>query len=193
MDIGFVTESRYPVSCDCGHIHWVPAGGAGSVLACGCGRQVRIPSLSVLRRQAGEPTTSVELRIDMMLRQGQLPEGGVCLRCGALTSKVCHAVVICERPDGGRLVEGLHLLGLLLHLLHPIGILFSLFLSLHSGSVGDQPAGRIVRFRLPLPVCPDCSRNIRKSALVKALRQVRLYAALLEKYPHAKVSLERGG
>ena len=43
---------------------------------------------------------------------------------------------------------------------------------------------------LPLRVCDHCRAEVRRPAAVKALlRQVPVYARLLDKYPKAKVTL----
>jgi hypothetical protein len=56
---------------------------------------------------------------------------------------------------------------------------------------GDTVHGRDVRYRLPLRICPDCTGQLRDARLLKeTLLDVPVYAELLDKYPHADVSLD---
>jgi len=174
-------ESGYLVTCECGQAHNVTAGAAGTHVACGCGRQVAVPSLQALRRSAGEPTVSAELEIRALLQDDRLPEEPTCLRCGAETADVGHALVVCERPE----VQGTEWR----FRLPPL--LLGWLVWTRSGQA--QERGRHVSFRLPLRLCRGCAARLWRSEVVELLRRVPVYGRLLEKYPHADVRLEREG
>jgi hypothetical protein len=182
MDMG------YPVTCACGCTHRVSAGAAGTLIACGCGRQVQVPSLRTLRAAAGEPVASPEMEIRARLQDGQLPEERECVCCGVATDDVSHARVVCERSEvsdtrlGDMESFAIKLISLLLV---PIGFFFS-----RRGEARER--GRDISFRLPLRVCDLCARRLRGRRLVEAMRRVPAYTRLFEKYPHAEVMLERG-
>jgi hypothetical protein len=49
--------------------------------------------------------------------------------------------------------------------------------------------GRDVGFTVPLRVCESCDRELTtRTALVNALREVPVYAGLLDKYPRSRIT-----
>jgi hypothetical protein len=123
---------------------------------------------------------SAELEIRALLQDGLLPEERECLRCGIVTPDVCRVLVVCERVE----------------VQQPTGWSFQPLWLLLGWVVFSRPRegrerGRDVSFRLPLRVCRECAGQLRRSTLVEVLRQVPVYARLLDKYPHAEVQLER--
>lgn len=165
----------YPVICDCGRTHQVLGTSAGSDLPCGCGRTVGVPSLQRLRVAAGEPPAAAEVMIEALLRAGRLPEESHCLRCETATTDTAHVTVACERIEvkGGSWA------------FHFIPLLFGWFVW-SRGPVTEQ--GRDITYRLPLRLCQECAKSLRRSETRELVRQVTLYRQLLEKYPRAVLS-----
>jgi hypothetical protein len=174
-------DTGYPVHCACGCTHRVSAGAAGTLIACGCGRQLQVPTLRALRAAAGEPVASPEIEIRARLQDGQLPEERECVCCGVATDDVRHVGVVCERSEVSSKTDwNLRLLPLLAGWL------------VFTRSREVRERGRDISFQLPLRVCDLCARRLRGRRLVEAMRRVPAYTRLFEKYPHAEVTLERG-
>jgi hypothetical protein len=175
----------YPVECTCGKTQQIPATMAGGKVACECGLQVAIPSLSALKARAGELAMSAEVQIESLLQQGKLPSDTKCLTCGVTTNAVCYCWTTCERakvdqPTGWDL--------------SPWGFVSILFGFITFRKVTrERVEGRDLRFRLPLRICPNCRAELNDPRRLKeTLLEVPLYARLLEKYPDADVSLDPG-
>lgn len=175
----------YPVECTCGRIHDVPTTMAGGKVACGCGLQVPIPSLSALKARAGESAMSAEVQIESLLQRGMLPSETKCLSCGVTTDEVCHCWTTCERakvdqPSGWELTP-----------LVWVSMLFG-FITLRKVN-RERVEGRDLRFRLPLRVCANCRAELKDPRRLKeTLLEVPLYGRLLDKYPDTDVSLDVG-
>jgi hypothetical protein len=90
---------EFQVECTCGGSVTVSEGMAGTLRRCACGREVAVPTLAELRRQAGLPAyeASPVMLIEHLLSTGELPIVGPCARCGHPDSEVLEAVVECER------------------------------------------------------------------------------------------------
>jgi hypothetical protein len=146
---------------------------------CSCGRTVEVPPLSALRAQAGESVVALELLLEAMLHDGELPEENACLRCSAATQAVALVRVDCEKAEIRRGDWNFD----------PSLLLFGWLRWTRSPEV--TVIGRDLSYRLPLRLCPACSARIRRWALKKCLRRVPIYARLLEKYPRAKIQIER--
>ena len=162
---------------------------AGSRLACKCGRQVPVPSLSRLKLAAGEAALSPEVRIDQMLRLGLLPEETACAVCGTPAEGTIHVWATCERitVQEGWGSRGWQLAVLVL-CFGWVGALASYFAGQRS-----REHGRHVQFRLPVRVCPGCAPGLSDpAALRKAVSAAPLYAGLLDKYPDAELALDAG-
>ncbi len=173
-------DPGYPVVCDCGYTHRVSEGSAGALLDCGCGRQVRVPSLRALRRAAGEPVATPEMEIRALLLDGDLPEEPDCLCCGMPTDDVCHAGVVCERSE---------VVGDTDWKLNLLPLLFGRLVFTRSRQTQDR--GHDISFRLPLRICRECVQGLNRRTLVEAMRRVPVYDRLLQSYPHAEITLER--
>jgi len=175
----------YNVQCECGQTLQVPATMAGGRLSCTCGREILVPSLSKLKGQSGGSAMSAEIRLDDMLRRGVLPEENICLICQKPTTSVAHCWTTCERPQ----VEREH--GWFQYIVRTITFdLLGLAQDMRY-TEGDTVHGRDLRYRLPLRVCPDCTGQLCDARLLKeTLLDVPVYAELLDKYPHAEVSLD---
>jgi hypothetical protein len=145
---------------------------------CSCGRTLEVPPLSALRAQAGESVVAVELLLEALLHDGELPEEDACLRCSAPTQAVALVRVDCEKAEirkGSWNFDASMLV-------------FGWLRWTRSAEV--TVIGRDLSYRLPLRLCPACAARIRRGALRKCLLRVPIYARLLEKYPRAKIQLE---
>lgn len=173
----------YEVRCECGKPHPVTSADAGSSLRCGCGRAVEVPPLHRLRASAGQAALSADMQLRMMLQSGELPGTNECVRCYCPTGNAARVVIECERAD----VQPVYrrefpTAGCLL------GFLFGgiVYRRVHQG---DRVRGHDVVFTVPLRVCEVCESEIRSAgALRETLRRVRVYAALLDKYPDARIT-----
>jgi hypothetical protein len=157
----------------------VSGGAAGTRFTCGCGREVAVPSLHVLRKQAGEAVLGPELLIEAALRAGDLPSSPCCARCGEVTPDYAIVSAECERArvrESGWVI-------------HPLALLFGWLVINRPGP--PRVLGRDLIFRLPLRVCDGCFSRLRSRDLRKALAREPLYRQLLDKYPHAGLSLSR--
>jgi hypothetical protein len=169
---------QYPVVCECGRKQWVPAGAAGRRLPCPCGREVAVPALHILRRDAGEMAVSPELMIEALLRENGLPEGPDCVVCSAATDEVRYVWADCEKPTIKK--PG--------WTINPLMLLFGWWVFYRSGET--RVLGRDITYRLPLRVCRVCADGLRGSGVKDILCRVPLYERLLQKYPKAKLTLE---
>src|SRR5215204_1880421 len=90
---------EFSVPCECGAMLAVTAAEAGGALPCRCGRSVRVPRLSELRRAQGMDAgeSSVRDTIARMIREGELPWGSCCAVTGFPTKDVLLFDVQCER------------------------------------------------------------------------------------------------
>ena len=183
----------FHVECSCGERIEVTAGMAGTEVRCSCGVLNRVPGLSELRQAAGQHayvTNTVEA-IRKMLAQGELPPGPNCMICHSPTRATFTCEVDCEKAWAVRRGPGESnpvLTGLALAF-----VPFWLALALLAKRDREEPdtRGRDVTVRVPLRLCGPCRRSLgglrRPRAIKRLLRQVPVYAQLLEEYPGAKV------
>jgi hypothetical protein len=163
----------------------VSATDAGCRIACACGRELVVPSLSALKASAGQSARSAEVRIEQLLRRGLLPEGTTCLLCRSTTKDVAHCWTVCERA----IVQ--QPTGWYLSALNVVSMLFGVLT--FRKVLHETSKGRDLRLRLPLRVCGNCTGQLRDPRVLKeTLFAVPVYAELLDKYPDADVSLDVG-
>jgi hypothetical protein len=158
-------------------------------VACLCGKTVRVPSLSELRRLAGEELFSPEFELEQLLASGCPPVTDNCACCRDRGGTTVHCWVICARPwlrHTGDLSVPALILSILL-----LPRLITLFLLSRRGETKEY--GKDVRFLVPLRVCDNCRTGLRKPREIKEVlrRTSRIYARLLDKYPEAEVSLKQ--
>jgi hypothetical protein len=170
---------QYPVSCECGQVHRVSEGAAGTRFACDCGSTVAVPSLHVLRMQTGQAVLSPELLIEAALQNGELPTSSSCLACGRFTDLVAFVWAVCERAQVENPEWGLV----------PLALVFGWVVFWRSGQT--RVLGRDKEYRLPIRLCERCGRRLRGRKLREAMMGEPLYARLLDKYPQAGLSLSR--
>jgi hypothetical protein len=175
----------FSLECSCGETLAVQAAQAGTTIACRCGAQVKVPSLSRLRELAGEqPYEASTIDVILgMLKRGELPAGGRCAISGEPTQDVFELHVEAERIYTG----GDNIVYLVLALI--VSPLFALGLFQK-----PRPAvGRETVVPTPLRVTAAYHERVRRSSqrsLKRWLRTVPIYAKLLDEYPRAVVSIE---
>jgi hypothetical protein len=167
----------YEVRCECGKAHAVGTTDAGSSLHCPCGRDVEVPALHVLRASAGEFGVAPDLLLQGMILKKQLPDTDRCAACGEPTDGEVVAVVNCETAV--EKTEKATPSGCM-----PIGFGFIVFY--HPARKKER--GRDVWFRVPVRCCPACADGLTHDGLRPLLRQNRVVAGVLDKYPHARVT-----
>lgn len=169
---------KYEMRCECGKAHAVSASDAGALIPCTCGRTVEVPPLHQLRAAAGQQGGAPELALWGLLRTGALPATDECARCGEPTEGTVVAFVECERAEIKKAEKRPS--GCL-----PIGIGFLVF---YAPVREPELQGRDVMFHIPVRACPACARELDRGELRTVLRKHPVCAALLTKYPHARVS-----
>lgn len=177
------SQMKYETPCECGKALAVSAADAGSTLRCACGRNVDVPPLHMLRTKGGDAAIPHINQVRAMLRSGALPGTRACAVCGTETDSRCRVKVVCERvvsdPGPAQAQAAGCLLFSLMMALFGVGVL------VHHTAVEDEEAVIV-----PLPVCEACRPKLNNvSELVKALRKIPDYAALLDRYREAEVTL----
>lgn len=183
----------YTTSCACGRTFPVSASQAGTELNCSCGRRVSVPLLSELRQAAGQRAyeTSTIDEIRRMLRDGDLPEGDLCVLSGLPTREVYYLYVHCEK----KWVKGPSRWTYVFVIFSILFLPFWWVWLLMGKSILDEERrelGRDRNVQTPLRVHPAYHhqmRRIRSQAKLRALlRTVPVYAKLLDEFAKAKIT-----
>lgn len=178
-----MSQQTYPVTCECGTVHDVTGGQAGSAFPCGCGKTVEVPTLGALKRSVGESAVSADLEIEYRLAEKSLPVEDECVLCDLPTADTLPVSVVCERSEVKSDVKWWYWVFL------PLGVWFVIGMLVAKLNDRKRQLGRDVSFRLPVRVCEDCRPKVRTVADARdALRRSPLYARLLAKYPHAAIT-----
>jgi hypothetical protein len=178
----------YFAQCDCGRRIPVAASDAGCSKLCPCGRNVTVPALSKLRTAAGQeahPLNTLET-IAKAIAERNPPIGDVCLVSGRPTSERLWIHIACER----RWVRNNHGKNAFLRVLGLLSGLAGLmmFFKLH-GADESQEFGRDTSIDVPLPIAAEHHAAVSRygdGKLKSLLRQVPMYARLLDEYPAAR-------
>jgi hypothetical protein len=178
----------FPIPCECSKPVRVPATAAGSTVRCGCGRDVTVPSLSLLNQAAAASGLDPVRHIGWLIDHGALPGKPVCLRCGEPTSAVS---VVRVEQDYMEVVEAKNGMALL----WPLWLLASLFTGLHGASILMNrqqelaEAGKEVDIVLPVCVCEGCRGDLRQAPETKQLlAAVPEYNKLFQQYPRLSIT-----
>lgn len=176
----------FTIDCACGQKLCVGTADAGGSKRCHCGAINAVPSLSELRRRAGQQGYEVSIadKLRYMFAEGELPPDNACVQCGAETSSVLPCLVECERPHTkGRGFWGTVLFGLFA----PVWILGAL----NREYKNPEVFGQELIVNTPLPLCSGCTAEVqrRKHNLSDLLCCVPLYERLLQAYPDANVAV----
>ena len=174
---------KYEVRCACGLAPAVTGADAGATLPCACGRTVEVPPLHELRTAAGQEVLYPAVRIHALLLDKKLPGTRECACCHRETDKLIQVVIECERvitesgSTKGEWVGGCFLFGFI-------------WTSILLQSRQPIQRGQDVVLTVPVPVCERCQFEVTAPPeLRKALLQILEYAALLDRYPNARISL----
>ena len=185
---------EYSVQCSCGKSLPVTMAQAGSAVACDCGANVNVPSLSRLKQAAGQAAYEVGIldQLRNLVAEGELPASDQCQQCRDVTSDVLTCTVVCEMPRFKRSKQG-QWRWLLLLLWWPIWILVNIIVPDKTPD-GDKVRefGREVTIDLPLRMCAPCAdkfrrRNRASRALLKFVADDPATAELIREYPNAEV------
>ncbi len=182
----------FSVSCDCGNTLDVTSTQAGTDIPCTCGRTVRVPRLSQLRQLAGQGAYEAGTidTINRMIRDGELPPGDTCAVSGLPTSDSYELYVQCESkwikgPGTGRYLFVIFTIVFL-----PFWIIWVLL----GKALLDEERRELGRDRsvyTPLRVRQEHHQQLHsmrsQSKLRKLLRDVPIYAKLLDEFPRAKI------
>lgn len=187
----------YAISCDCGQSLQVTALQAGTTVACPCGQTIDVPTMSTLRRQAGEtaiPQNVVE-KIQGMVSREELPSNKTCPVTGLPADTKVYLHAECERtytkhsgPTGGadRYFIALILLGWFWAAIYLVGR----YIFGRKSSV--EEFGRDVGVTFPLLIAATAQEQFMGTRNQKKLKQwmqsTPIYAELLEEYPSASVT-----
>ena len=180
-------------TCECGHQLTFAATSAGTLVPCRCGRQVKIPKLSDLKRLAGQPTEFISIadQLRTMYLDKQLPPDTHCMLCQTKTASTLECWVECERAKvyasgiGPTVVTALFVNAIL-------PFFGWIYLPPGAGVSRDAEAyGNDLVVRTPLSICENClHRTSRTEASIRTfLRSVPLYRQLLDTYPGARVGV----
>ena len=180
-------STAFHYTCGCGHVLPIAASSAGTVVPCRCGKQVKIPKLSELKRLSGqrvEPIAGIADYLRTMYLDQQLPPDTHCVCCQVKTIGTLDCWVECERTWCQR-DTGPWVIALLFVLSIPLWILARVFTGVRKHEVD----GRELVVRTPLPICENCLHTTSRSeaSIRTFLRSVALYRQLLDTYPGARV------
>lgn len=180
--------SEYVIYCECGKQLFVSPRQAGSQVDCTCGRFVKVPNLSALKKSAGESVQTTIEHIETMLRKGELPYGDVCPVSGRRTDDSIYFHVQCERVwvRGGDSVN----YGKVIAYYLLFGWIGAFIASKNMEPL--QELGRDTHITIPLRISSEVRskllRTRHQKALKSLLKQVPVYAKLLQEYPNAVVT-----
>jgi hypothetical protein len=178
----------FRIDCQCGKHIMVSEGSAGATLTCACGRRLSVPSLPALRVAAGltPEVLGPEQIVSRLLAKGLLPGTTDCIGCGFDTDQVFDVVTVCETQYRTSSETPIFIRVILFVLFLP----FAYFI--YRGEGETQWHGRDTSFLLPVPVCEQCRRRLKRPKRLKqCMRRIPEYGPLLDKYPWAKVTLRK--
>ncbi len=178
-------------TCECGFALPIAASAAGTFVPCRCGKQVKIPKLSELKRLSGqrvEPIAGIADYLRTKYLDKQLPPDTRCVGCLAKTDETLDCWVECERTfDREGKQWGMAMLFV-------FSIPMWLFARMVSGARKHEVDGRELVVRTPLPICTNCLHSTSRSEanIRQLLLGVEIYRQLLERYPGACVGASQG-
>ena len=173
-------------TCECGYALPVAASAAGTFVPCRCGKQVKVPKLSELKRLSGqqvEPLAGIADYLRTMYLEKQLPPDTHCVTCKSKTTGTLDCWVECERTFDR---EGKQWgMAMLFVFSIPLWLLARVF----SGVRKHEVDGRELVVRTPLPLCENCRKSTARGEanIRQLLLGVGIYRQLLERYPGARI------
>ncbi len=176
----------FAIKCACGERIKVIASQAGSELKCICGKIQTVPSLSELRRSAGQTAfdVSVTEKLQQLYFDGKLPLELNCVRCGSATRETLNFKVECQRP----MVRGNGYWKTFFLMLFAPWIAMK---QIHDDYRNPEVIGRELIIRTPIRMCSQCASQIDTvgKETKELLRRTSLYQELLTEYPQARIFL----
>jgi hypothetical protein len=173
--------------CPCGRKIEVTAADAGTRIACECGVEQPVPSLSRLRELEGrDPYEAGTIdTIRRLVSHGELPEGETCVLSGKSTDDILECIVVVSSVMIHEEKRSLKVL---------LGLLISpLFFGIPDLFVKYYPApGSETRVRTPIRLAGRYHvrfRNASQWRLRRLLRRVPIYRTLLDENPLAQVEV----
>jgi hypothetical protein len=179
-------STPFQYTCECGYVLPIAAASAGTFVLCRCGKQVRIPKLSELKRLSGqrvEPIAGIADHLRTMYLEKQLPPETHCVGCQTKTNETLDCWVECERTwDREGKQWGM---AMLFAFSVPLWFLARVL----GGARKHEVDGRELVVRTPLPICDNCLHSTSRSEanIRQLLLGVDIYRQLLERYPRARV------
>ena len=186
LKVEWVASMTFHYTCECGNALPIAASAAGTVVPCHCGKQVKVPKLSELKRLSGqsvEPIAGIADYLRTMYLNKQLPPDTRCVGCLAKTDETLDCWVECERTFDR---EGKQWgMAMLFVFSIPLWVLARMF----GGVRTHEVEGRELVVRTPLPLCDTCLHSTARSEanIRQLLLGVDIYRPLLERYPRARV------
>jgi hypothetical protein len=177
--------AQFSIDCPCGRAITVAASQAGSTVRCGCGAEVRVPSLGRLRELSGRDRYESGIcdTIRRMVQSGELPVGGTCAVSREPTDDVIDLEILVPRFFRNRDDVQNKTLWI-------FGVWGALYLALFSRPQIEEEGTLTVR--LPLRVAGSHHHKVRAMSqrrLRRLLRKVPAYARLLEENPYSRLSV----
>ena len=178
----------YSIQCKCKRVIHVRAAQAGTSVPCACGATVEVPTVSGLRKAAGEEAIPMSTigRIRAMITQGELPTGEICPISGRPVDDVVFLRVQCERTW----VHGRDSLGWI----DLLACLVSGWLLVYAALLGSPPPevmGRDTVIDVPLRISKESRRRLLKTRRQRKLRllleSIPVYCELLSEFPEAMI------
>ena len=179
----------YRVPCACGGAVEVKAADAGADLPCRCGRTVRVPLLSQLRRSAGESPASGSVidTITFLVNDGKLPPDSCCAVSGLPCDETHRFYVECERMwVKGGWTTGSILFNVIAWFVVPFWTLKLLLTRNEPPELLGRERGVYVPLRVRSEFKPKL-RKMSQAQLRAMLRSVEIYQKLLDQYPNATI------
>lgn len=188
--------SDYKVACECGARIPVSAVQAGSSVACSCGRDVNVPTLSSLRKSAGQPPIPVDniATITAMIKNGELPDNDLCPYSNRPANETVFFRMQCERTwarqnrDSDAYKAFFYVL-----VFGWLGAMLTAGKSRNGENRENETLGRDTWVDVPVRISSDVRPNIirmrRQKKLKELLSQTPIYAELLEEFPQTRVSV----
>lgn len=192
-------SSQFSINCECGTMRMVTASDAGGMKACVCGREIKVPRLSVLRKSAGkDPFESSSIdTVRRELRERENSIGQFCLHSGRPTQDTLWVTLICERK---RVVthkesdydwRGIKLLSIMLGLMTlPITVFAFAFAKLWSDDTSKpeiEEFGHDRSVDLPLPISAEFHKSVSSKKLLQYVKKEALFQKIFKDYPDAYV------
>jgi len=180
----------YLLPCSCGQTLTVSSSQAGTNVRCCCGKDVAVPSLSVLRSQAGEEhlEDSPETIIRFVYGSGKNVVGGdSCIRCGAPATKKLTCFLEYEKPLFKKATPWP--LALFMLLVAPV-----LVILYHTLRPREQiPLAEGKEMQVLLAVCPNCEAALQRDNNAREiLKREPVFGRLFEKHPATIVTMPKG-